>query len=406
MALLVQWITEKGRDFDSFTHRVLEMETWQPVCEGVRHSTSVTDMFTMFHATMNAFFKLELRVPDFLNHLLENIVACNVTYSNLMTTHTPRHGHERSFEELGRSLIPVAPPKTRPSRSAEDVELARKKTSRGKPGGGGGMGPAGGSGGGTGSGGAHDPQIPEPPDVCIRMCNLFHARRQFGNLISDTAERFEQLMREKSISVEQRNMIENYRTAVTSAYDRAIEDLQRFLAIALIFHDMHDSFLGVLYLPRPADPGDGGGGLCPVLEDLEGLVDQLRDLLEPELIGRVVEELRTYSLQALRHAMLEGGPSRVFEASDAPRFAVDLSLLVGFFGQDASKPMYLDAVPEGCSVVGSCVRCERPLHEGHRASFFCVDCTPAARQAPSALGRLLVVLVFKHLLLRCSGQAW
>ena len=78
--MLWDWVQMQQANFDTFTDGMLALETWEPVCEGVLHSSSIVDMFSMFRRTMDFFFSLELGVPDFLVHLLESVVAANMKY--------------------------------------------------------------------------------------------------------------------------------------------------------------------------------------------------------------------------------------------------------------------------------------------------------------------------------------
>ena len=62
-------------NFEKFTQNILDLETWEPITEGVHHSSSVTDMFAMFRQTMDFFFRMELGVPEFLTHLLDFLAS-------------------------------------------------------------------------------------------------------------------------------------------------------------------------------------------------------------------------------------------------------------------------------------------------------------------------------------------
>lgn len=56
--LLWKWMYQQEENFETFTANILALETWQPITEGVHHSSSVTDMFAMFRQTMDFFFRL------------------------------------------------------------------------------------------------------------------------------------------------------------------------------------------------------------------------------------------------------------------------------------------------------------------------------------------------------------
>jgi hypothetical protein len=59
--LLWEWMYQQERNFMEFTERLLENEDWKPTCDGVYHSSSVTDMFSLFRQTMDYFFRCGVR---------------------------------------------------------------------------------------------------------------------------------------------------------------------------------------------------------------------------------------------------------------------------------------------------------------------------------------------------------
>eukprot|EP01052_Picozoa_sp_SAG31_P060777 SAG31_NODE_19918_length_588_cov_1.106339_1_plen_176_part_10 len=139
------WVELQQKNFDSFMENLLKLENWEPVCDGVLHSSSIVDMFSMFRRTMDFFFDLELGVPDFLVHLLESVVAANMKYANLMKTHQP-DGSDRevSISDLQEQLISTVPPLCRPVEIA-DASMLRDQCPK--------------------------ISVPTIRDICVRMCN-------------------------------------------------------------------------------------------------------------------------------------------------------------------------------------------------------------------------------------------
>ena len=72
-------------------------------------------------------------------------------------------------------------------------------------------------------------------------------------VIKDTATRFGALMEEKEheMTAQQLRTINSYRDAVMNNYDRAIAELQRYLAMRVVYVDMKHDFLGGLCVLIP-----------------------------------------------------------------------------------------------------------------------------------------------------------
>jgi hypothetical protein len=356
--LLWDWIQAQETNFDRFMDRLLELETWEPICEGVMHSSSVTDMFSMFRQAMDFFLGLELGVPEFLVHLLGSVVAGNMKYANLMKTHKTESS-ESGIAELQQELVSARPPLCRPAR-VENREMLRDTSPKLAP--------------------------PSVADVCTRMCNVYHARRQFKALASDVTNRFYDLMeyRSKEIPETQQRQISNYLKSVNKTYKDAIFELQEFLGFLCVFFFMHQSYLEHLYVPTA---GTEEAGVVCALQELEELIEDVKLMIEPELMDDVIGALKHAMLKGYKRILLDGGAHRVFEPADCDVFINDLARLVAFFGQDPQKPMRVEYISPDVGVVDQFMKCGRC--NTLEANLFSKDRAAATAGVPHAKSKFL-----------------
>lgn len=209
--------------------------------------------------------------------------------------------------------------------------------------------------------------LPEPPMICIRMCNVYNALKQFRAFVKDMTERFTDILteREREMPQDAQETLDYYVSKVEETFEETTFALQEFLGVLIVFgkDGLQRSLLQLCYTPTPR-----ANGLEPTLGELEEMIDVLKEMIEPDLVEDVVGGLRHSMLKAFERVLLDGGIHRVFDACDADIFRRDLSLLIAFFGQDASVVMSVRNIPAGVSLTEPCVRCESEL-----ACVFCAD---------------------------------
>ena len=341
--LLWKWIYSQESNFETLTTNLLAVESWEPITEGVHHSSSVTDMFAMFRQTMDFFFRLELAVPAFLNYLLGAMVGCLMKYANLMKQHQPKKGPPLELSNILEALVAHDPAIAKPTRVGSHDEISEIK----------------------------QPivlkDLPDPPMVCVRMCNVFNALKQFRAFVNDMTGRFTEILteRERAMPESAQQQLDSYVKGVETTFEDANFELQEFLGVLIVFGQdgLQRDLLQLCYTPSPR-----GCGLESTIQELEQMIDVLKEMVEPELVEDVVGGIKHSLLMGFERVLLDGGVNRVFDACDAEIFRRDLSLLIAFFGQDASAPMSIQNIPAGVNVTEPCVRCEQ-----ERACVFCAD---------------------------------
>lgn len=271
------------------------------------------------------------------------MVACLVKYANLMRRYQPAKGGEIDLSALLEALVENTPVIAKPTRVRSHSEVPELKPSKKLK------------------------DLPEPPMVCIRMCNVYNALKQFSAFVQDMTERFTDILteREREMPHEAQQQLDYYISTIDKTFKDATFDLQDFLGVLIVFgqEGLQRPLLQLCYTPTPR-----ANGLEPTLQDLEEMIDVLKEMIEPDLVEDVVAGIRHSMLKAFERILLDGGVNRVFDACDAEIFRRDLSLMIAFFGQDANTVMSVQNIPAGVSVTEPCVRCEQEL-----ACVFCAD---------------------------------
>ncbi len=271
------------------------------------------------------------------------MVACLMKYANLMKRHQPAKGREIELAAMLEALVEHIPVVAKPTRVGSHSEIPEPKPSK------------------------ELKDLPEPPMICIRMCNVYNALKQFRAFVKDMTETFTEILteRERVMPQEAQEKLEYYISKVEQTFEDATFELQEFLGVLIVFGQdgLQRSLLQLCYTPTPR-----ATGLEPTLGELEEMIDVLKEMIEPDLVEDVVGGIRHSMLKAFERVLLDGGINRVFDACDADIFRRDLSLLIAFFGQDAHAVMSVHNIPAGVSLTEPCVRCELEL-----ACVFCAD---------------------------------
>ena len=355
--LLWKWMYAQEENFEKFTQNILDLETWEPITEGVHHSSSVTDMFAMFRQTMDFFFRMELGVPEFLTHLLDSIVGCLMQYANLMKRHQPSKGSEPvELSTMQESLVSHLPAIAQPVRVKDHDEIPEQEKAAFLS-----IGPRQGG----------NVEMPDPPTVCVRMCNVYNTLKQFKAFVEDVTERFTELLQSsrtyRGVMPESAQaQLDSYTKGIETTFEDALFELQELLGVMIVFGEdgLRRNLMQLSYTPTPR-----ANGLEASIVELEEMIDALKDLVEPELVEDIVGGVKHSFLMGFERVLLDGGVHRVFDACDAEIFRRDLSLLIAFFGQEAAAPMSVNNIPTGVTVTEPCVRCEQ-----ERACVFCTEC--------------------------------
>jgi len=355
--LLWKWMYAQEENFEKFTQNILDLETWEPITEGVHHSSSVTDMFAMFRQTMDFFFRMELGVPEFLTHLLDSLVGCLMQYANLMKRHQPSKGSEPvELSTMQESLVSHLPAIAQPVRVKDHDEIPEQEKAAFLS-----IGPRQGG----------NVEMPDPPTVCVRMCNVYNTLKQFKAFVEDVTERFTELLQSsrtyRGVMPESAQaQLDSYTKGIETTFEDALFELQELLGVMIVFGEdgLRRNLMQLSYTPTPR-----ANGLEASIVELEEMIDALKDLVEPELVEDIVGGVKHSFLIGFERVLLDGGVHRVFDACDAEIFRRDLSLLIAFFGQEAAAPMSVNNIPTGVTVTETCVRCEQEL-----ACVFCTEC--------------------------------
>ena len=189
------------------------------------------------------------------------------------------------------------------------------------------------------------------------MCNLYNARKQFKTLANDVLESFLDLMeyRRKEIPEDQSRLVSSYNKSINRTYKDAIFELQEFLGYFCVYYELRQSYLEHTYAPTPQDES---AGILRSLKDIEELIVDIKEMAEPELVEDIVHGIKRAMLIGYKRILLNGGTHRIFTAVDSEVCIRDLALLVGFFGQEPTRPMSVADIPEYDSHrTMSCGRC-------------------------------------------------
>lgn len=308
--LVFRWVNSQLERIIGWVKRAIQQEVWDPISPQQRHGSSIVEVYRIIEETVDQFFafKVPMRVGE-LNGLCRGLDNAFQVYTH----------HVIEMLVNKEDLVPPVPVLTRYKKETGIAAFVKKEVTNVRL---------------TDERKSSEINALSTIELCVRLNTLHYAITHLNKLEDSIEERW---MRKKHdnfnirrpVNGKSRSLVSNEndkfngcRKDINAAIDRICE----YAGTKIIFWDLRAPFIENLYKPSVSQ-----SRLDVLIDSVDGVLNQLCNVIVEPLRDRVVTGLLQASVDGLLRVILDGGPSRVFLPSDAKLLEDDLGHLKEFF---------------------------------------------------------------------------
>ena len=343
--LVTEWVSHLTTRFDSELDAAWQRETWDPIddaASGSYHAAVVWDLFKLFMSTLEVFFGEFDRMrdetglpppvrPEWVNDLAFRMFIILNKFLNTMRQDLG------SWELMRPAPVPYAELEPRPTGGTallkSTVQFLESFVTSEKA-----------------SVAAATETVMA---LCVRLNSLSFCVEQLGSLSRYLDAHWAGLQEElrgrgrKPLPPLQRMLHEEAPLAVRAT----IDELCTYIGAKVVFVDLREPILDQLYLRSSAVDDAMGGELAPMLHTqrksrllVQLLLDDVlicvsAELKDARIRRNVIFSVFTATVEAIEHALLDGGAARAFRPEDSLRILADVEILREYFVAKDEKGM-------------------------------------------------------------------
>ncbi|XP_019055877.1 PREDICTED: uncharacterized protein LOC104612733 isoform X2 [Nelumbo nucifera] len=315
--IILDWLSAQYGHILEWTERAFSLEDWQPLSFQQRQAASIIEIFRIIEETVHQFFSLN--IPMDIIHLQSLVYvifkSLELYLLNMINQLVDKNHLFPAVPALTRykeTMVPIIKKKLIQSKFVEEEVLEK----------------------------LNELTIPK---LCVRLNTLQYTQHQVGMLEDGIRKSwmlvkpclYQRWKKEQLPGPLKEGITRCFKSVdeIFTAFNSikkttvgAIDKICDFIGARVVFWDLRDSFLLLLYR------GDiESACLDGILPQLNSILDYICDLIIDILRDMVILSVCRASLEGFVWVLLDGGPSRAFSETDFQFMQEDLDILKDFF---------------------------------------------------------------------------